>query len=194
MYLSFRLRALTSKAFIISFSLFISSVSLAQEKHLVIEQVSLSRGVATESQGETADGFSLTTTQSKLAHSLSQDLESKLIRKSEPYFISNLAAIKDMVEAEKLESQANFSLSFSAFTDSKPLDLVFNDVESFHSRDILRGTVRGIDGSQVQLVIHNNQVVGRIAFPSTHRVLVIRSTENGILGTFEVDVSDIRFD
>ncbi|WP_086929661.1 hypothetical protein [Agarilytica rhodophyticola] len=164
-----------------------SSVAFAQGKYLEVKQEFLS-------DNANFGAWEVSSQQNLLDKSLSESLKSNILQSSGPYAITNMKDIQALINNEKSKLYPDLKLSVNTFKNQKPLEISINRIDTRQQREILRGQVDGVEGSNVKLVVYNGQMSGRVTFMGKQKVLVIRSMNGGIAANYEVDTSNITFD
>ncbi len=124
---------------------------------------------------------------------LSFSLQDKVLRKSEPFVVGNLATLKKSLVSESYRAKPELIIRLNTFSSYKSTDLKIDNILEVDDRYILRGEVENASGSKVKLVVHENEISGRITYPNSHNVTVIYSLD-GVSAVYDIDVSDITYD
>lgn len=170
---------------LILLSLF-ASISFSQTSEIEMIQDYLSND-------KTLAPFAIGEYETKLENTLGPTLKARVTGKSN-LFRLNVTAMKNKIDHEFGKKFPKIDLSINLLSDQFVRKIEITGVDSTLGRIILRGDVKGMPNSEVQLLYYQNIITGRISLGDNEHIILLRSTPDGVTGSFEVNAKDLKYD
>jgi len=131
--------------------------------------------------------------EAKLENGLSATLKTRITGKGRLCRISG-AEIKKQIDAEAGKKSPKIHLNMDLMNDHFIREIEIDRLDQLAGRTLLTGSVKGMPESEAQLVYYQGMISGRLTLGDRQHVILLRTSEEGVSKTFEIDAKDLKYD
>jgi hypothetical protein len=131
--------------------------------------------------------------EAKLENGLSATLKTRITGKGRLFRI-NTSEIKKQVEAETGKKSPKIHLKMDLMNDRFIREIEIDRIDQLEGRTLLIGSVKGMPESEVHLVYYRGMISGRLTLGDRQHVILLRTSDEGVSKTFEINAKDLKYD